>query len=406
MNPDGHETSGRLPPSRPGRATHPAWNTGEVECERPLDALPDRVMYTEADDEQPSPSPPATASVVHPPQPQPVAFATPEQVARLTQVATPEQVAAEERHAAERARQHVAQLQRRRRRHPPAAWMRRPLEDLPVCVIDLETTGGTQEADEILEVGAVLLRGHEVVRTFDSLVDPMRSITPAAQRVHRIRAADLTGAPRIGTLLPWIRELASHRVLLFHNAGFDLGFLQRAFGEAGQELLQQPVLDTVVVARRLLGGRCGLGTLGRRLGIPMPHVHRALADARLTAEVWMRLLTVLEEAGATVLGEVPGAVGRAAARRRRTRPRHRELLGFLERARQQQCPVELAYRAATGLEPVRLHVRVGSLFEHRVCRVLDLDTGAECELRLDHIDQARLLEASRPAACTDAEHGV
>jgi DNA polymerase III epsilon subunit-like protein len=252
----------------------------------------------------------------------------------------------------------------------------------------------------------VLLRGDECVREFSSLVDPQRPISAAAHRVHRIGSADVVGAPRVHELLPWIRELAVHRVLLFHNAGFDLGFLQRAFEENGQEPLHQPVIDTVVVARRLMRGRCGLGSLGQRLGIDLPHAHRALADARLTAQVWLRLRQQLLTAGASCLGEVPGVVGRASRRRRRDRAPHRELLQTLHDAIRCARGLELAYRAVPGMEPHVLHVRPVRLLHNRACRMFDLERGVWCDLWLDRIDFCRPADPPGDDACAGSEHRV
>jgi DNA polymerase III epsilon subunit family exonuclease len=400
--PDPQGTHGGPPPhatrDEAFAATRQHWGPAEDAMDRSVDALPERVVYSEGDDE---------TAVVPPPGPR-----TPASPGRWRQPAadvpavTAEDMARDETRARERARDHLHRLARRRRRPDDSEWMHRALSTLPVCVIDLETTGGRHDNDEILEVGAVLLRGAECVREFSTLVDPQRPITAAAHRVHRIGAADVVGAPRVHELLPWIRELAAHRVLLFHNAGFDLGFLQRAFAEAEQEPLRQPVIDTVVVARRLMGGRCGLGRLGQRLGIDLPHAHRALADARLTAQVWGRLCDYLVAAGATRLAEVPGVVARASRHRRRVRPRHRELLQTLQAAIVTGTCLELAYRTTAGSEPHLLQVRPLRILHNRVCRVQDLERGHSADLWLDRIDSCRPADPHRADACVEPGHGV
>lgn len=392
--------SGRSSPRRTALPTD-SWNPDDVVVDRRLDDLPDRVLYSEDDTEPPEPQ-------RDPPPAAPDHARTDRRTSALEPSEEPSDadIAAEASRAVERAAHHLQRLGRKRQRHGHAEWMHRDLSTLPVCVIDLETTGGRHDSDEILEVGAVLLRGDEPVREFSSLVDPERPITAAAHRVHRIGNADVAGAPRVNELLPWVRELAEHRVLLFHNAGFDLGFLQRAFAEAGQEPLRQPVIDTVVVARRLMGAPCGLGRLGQRLGIDLPHAHRALADARLTARVWLWLRGRLEQAGATTLGEVPGVIGRASGRARRMRSRSRALLHLLREAIGEAGPLEVAYRAAPGIEPVVLQVRPLRILHNRVCRVLDLETGATGDLQLDRVDSCRRHREHRQDACVDPDHGV
>jgi DNA polymerase III epsilon subunit family exonuclease len=263
--------------------------------------------------------------------------------------------------AARHAAQHLARWQRRRARcgdGAAPAWSRRPLAEARFCVIDLETTGLRPGwGDEILEVGAVRVAGGTLGLEFASLVDPLRPISPAAQAVHGLCDADVRGAPPLGAVLPGLLEMARDAVLVFHNASFDLGFVQRALVECGREPLEAPVLDTVVLARRLLRGRVGLGTAAARLGLPIERLHRALPDARLTARLLVALLEVLQAAGAAWWYEVPGLVRRPPRLRRRSLPAPDLLARRLHQAIARCEPLWLAYRGARGVAPYEMRLR-------------------------------------------------
>jgi len=224
------------------------------------------------------------------------AVATPEEAARLRAAAVGAACAHLERHA----------RRVRRGRGPQGAWATRALADVRVCALDLETTGGRSD-DAIVEVGCAQSDRTSWGLEFATLVQPTRALTAAAVRVHGIRPEALVTAPAIASVLPYVEELIRDRVVVAHNAPFDVGFLRRAYDASGRAPFAPIVVDTVTLARTLLGGRCGLGHAAHRLGIDAPHVHRALPDARLAAMLWWALVEVLDEAGATTLGEVPGA---------------------------------------------------------------------------------------------------
>jgi DNA polymerase III epsilon subunit family exonuclease len=300
----------------------------------------------------------------------------------------PIDVAAERARATAAAVLHLERERRRAARHPhPGAWSDLGLFEARYCVIDTETTGAhAGGADDILEVGAVRVVDGELDRTFSSLVRPVRPISAAAHAVHGIRPEDVLDAPPIATVLPYVLEMARDCVLVFHNAGFDLGFLQRALAESERPLLTSPVVDTLVVARQLAGGRCGLGTVAARMGAAGPHVHRALPDAELTARLLVAFLDILTAAGARCLGEIPGIRARPPRSRIRRRPRVDALAHRLEEAVACGETLRISYRLGHGMQPQELHVRP-HLLQSGACVALDLDRGRDCILEFDRIER-------------------
>lgn len=188
-------------------------------------------------------------------------------------------------------------------------------------VVDLETTGLDPEQDRITEIGAVRARGGEVLGELATFVDPGAPIPPAVTALTGIRDADVAGAPPIEGVLPSLLEFLRGGVLVGHNVRFDLGFLRAALERAGRDRLEPIVLDTAVLARRLVRAEvrdCRLATLARHLGSPVAPDHRALTDARATLHVLHALIERSTAHGVVTLEDL-AELGRlpAPANRRR-----------------------------------------------------------------------------------------
>ncbi len=168
------------------------------------------------------------------------------------------------------------------------------LRDTTFVVVDLETTGGrasgdADNVDAITEIGAVKVRGGEVLGELATLVDPGRSIPPQVVELTGITSAMVRNAPKIDTVLPAFLEFARGAVLVAHNAGFDIGFLRAAAERCQITWPRPPVLCTVRLARRVLtrdeAPSVRLSALARLFGAATTPTHRALDDARATVDV-------------------------------------------------------------------------------------------------------------------------
>ena len=168
-----------------------------------------------------------------------------------------------------------------------------PLADVTFVVVDLETTGGSPERSGITEIGAVKVRGGEVLAEFQTLINPGVPIPPTITILTGITEAMVMPAPTIDQVLPTFLEFAGDAVLIAHNARFDIGFLNAALVAHGHEALTNRVIDTVKLARRLVRSEvpnCKLGTLAAHFRVSATPSHRALDDARATVEVFHALL--------------------------------------------------------------------------------------------------------------------
>jgi DNA polymerase-3 subunit epsilon len=190
----------------------------------------------------------------------------------------------------------------------------RALADLSYTVFDTETTGlDPSGGDEIIQIGATRIVNGKLLKSecFDQLVDPQRSIAPASSLIHGLTPDMLRGKPTIREVLPAFHAFVSDTVLVAHNAAFDMRFLELKQDVAGVRF-DHAVLDTLLLAAVTHPDQAshGLEEIAVRLDIAVARRHDALADALLTAEIFLRLIPLLQNLGIRTLGEA-----RAAARR-------------------------------------------------------------------------------------------
>jgi DNA polymerase-3 subunit epsilon len=182
-----------------------------------------------------------------------------------------------------------------------------PLHQVPFCVLDLETTGGSAADCEITEVGALAYSGGELTGTFSTLVNPGTSIPPTITVLTGITEAMVVEAPRIGEVLPSLLEFIGDAVIVGHNVRFDLSFLNAAAVRLGYGRLPNRSVDTLALARRLVRDEVrhlDLHTLAAHLRSPSAPTHRALDDARATAHVLWELLARAGTIGVTHLDDL------------------------------------------------------------------------------------------------------
>ena len=168
-----------------------------------------------------------------------------------------------------------------------------PLDQVTFCVLDLETTGGSPLDDRICEIGAVKVRGGEVIGTFETLVDPGRGIPPFVSMLTGLTDLQVAAAPRLAELAPTVATFIGDAVIVAHNARFDSAFLNAELERAGWPRLANPVVDTMILARRLFHEESPdfrLGTLADRLRLDHRPTHRAMSDALAACDLLHRLI--------------------------------------------------------------------------------------------------------------------
>jgi len=159
--------------------------------------------------------------------------------------------------------------------------VRSAIAETTFVAFDLETTGLNPHADRIVEVAAVRFRGAEVLGTRSWLVHPGIPVPEDAREVHGIGDEMLADAPSFPPVYGEFLEFVKGSVLLAHNAPFDVGFLRAEAVRRGASLPDNPVLDTLPLARSWFPGQPSyrLGRLVESLSLPQGTYHRALADS-------------------------------------------------------------------------------------------------------------------------------
>jgi DNA polymerase-3 subunit epsilon len=198
-----------------------------------------------------------------------------------------------------------------------------PLSEVTFVVVDLETTGGSPASAAITEIGAVKVRGGEVLGEFQTLLNPGTAVPPFIAVLTGITDAMVASAPSLPAVLPAFLEWARGSVLVAHNAPFDIGFLKAGCASLGIEWPGFDSVDTARLARRVLtrdeSPDCKLATLARLFGASTVPCHRALADARATTDVLHALFERLGNLGVRTHEELISFTGLATAAQRRKR---------------------------------------------------------------------------------------
>ncbi|MEP2781739.1 MAG: exonuclease domain-containing protein [Pseudoruegeria sp.] len=187
---------------------------------------------------------------------------------------------------------------------PPAPDVAQsPLVELPYVVFDTETTGlSVLNGDRIVQIAAVRVLNGRILETetFNSLVNPDRPIPATATRIHHITDADVKNAPPLSDAGKCFYNFCKGAVLVAHNAPFDIGMLRRDRDEIGA-YFDHPVLDTVLLSAVVFGQSAEhtLDAIADRLGvvIPIELRHTAHGDAIATAEVFLKLLSMMKAQG-------------------------------------------------------------------------------------------------------------
>ena len=168
------------------------------------------------------------------------------------------------------------------------------LAECRFVVVDVETTGSSSRAgDRVTEVAAVVVEGGRIEEAFQSLVNPGRPIPAFITSLTGISNAMVAAAPSFADIADVLAQTLKGRTFVAHNAPFDWGFLSMEFARAERhEALSGAPLCTVRLARRLLAylPRRNLDSVAHHYGIEIESRHRALGDARATAQVLLGLL--------------------------------------------------------------------------------------------------------------------
>ncbi len=172
-------------------------------------------------------------------------------------------------------------------------------------VFDLETTGFSAVEDKIIEIGAVKVQNGEIIDSFSTFVNPGVPIPFDITNLTSITDEMVMDADRIEIILPKFLEFCNDAVLVAHNAGFDVGFIEQNCKRLSLQG-KFTYVDTVALARVLLPtlSKYKLNIVAKALGISLENHHRAVDDAGATAEIFVKFIQMLKERDIFTLKDV------------------------------------------------------------------------------------------------------
>jgi DNA polymerase-3 subunit epsilon len=193
-----------------------------------------------------------------------------------------------------------------------------PLKELDFVVFDTEATGlRPSTGDEMVQLAGVKISNGSIRYgdQFNQMVRPSQPIPPASTLIHGITDAMVQDAPSPKQVDRDFREFNMGTILVAHCAAFDMAMLGWRPG-SDKVNFDQPVLDTMLLAFVLEPTHfdLSLDTLAEKYNVQIHGRHTAIGDATATAEIFLRLIEPLQDAGIATLGDALAACRRTAAR--------------------------------------------------------------------------------------------
>ena len=188
---------------------------------------------------------------------------------------------------------------------PSVSFPKKQSIDTEYCVLDIETTGLSFRTNKITELGAVIYKNGEVIEEFEHFVNPEMPIPEEVVEVTHITDDMVKDAPTIEEILPKFLEFIGDRIIVAHNADFDVGFIKYYAEKLGYKL-ENTYIDTLRLAKDLFPDykKYKLGIIAEKLGIQVDVAHRALDDVITLVKVFKVMLDMLKEKGAKTVDDI------------------------------------------------------------------------------------------------------
>lgn len=179
----------------------------------------------------------------------------------------------------------------------------RLIDEVPLAVVDVETTGLHPNGDRIVEIAVARVEpGGKPRIVLDTLVNPGRRVS--ATEIHGITDRDVRDAPTFDEVAPQVASTLEGAVFAAYNVYFDAKFVGTELQRAGFDefppylclMYMRPMLD--------LGARCTLDDACRQHSVPFSTAHLAADDALVSGELWLRYLDVIHHLGIQTFGDL------------------------------------------------------------------------------------------------------
>ena len=172
-----------------------------------------------------------------------------------------------------------------------------PLEQASFSIIDVETTGLSPRSNNIIEIGIVKVTGLKIIDSFHSMINPGKPIPYFITQFTGISNDDVYEAPFFEDAAGDILNFISDDIIGGHNFSFDKSFLRKEFLYAGRDLLYNKDVCTLKLARRMypeLKSK-SLSNMCKHFNLHNEDSHRALSDAKVTAQLLIKMIKELKK---------------------------------------------------------------------------------------------------------------
>ncbi len=155
-------------------------------------------------------------------------------------------------------------------------------------IFDIETTGFYPGRDKITEIGAVRVKDGKIIDSYSSLINPQVPIPPKVVKLTGITDEMVKNERLVDEVLPEFIDFIEDAVLVAHNADFDISFIKYYASQLGMSV-DNTILDTLELARALLKNLKNhkLNTIAKELNVSLENHHRAVDDAKATADIFI-----------------------------------------------------------------------------------------------------------------------
>jgi DNA polymerase-3 subunit alpha (Gram-positive type) len=181
------------------------------------------------------------------------------------------------------------------------------IQETPFVIVDLETTGLEPRLDKIIEIGAVRVLGGKIIDEWTALVNPGVFIPQITTNITGLTSEMLEPCPPIEDVIDdYLKFLGEDSVFVAHNVEFDRGFLNSHLEKMERPHMPHPYMCTYRLAKQVHPNlaKYKLSSLTEHFDVELPQAHRAVHDARATAELFIKFMRVLQDGGLKHLKDI------------------------------------------------------------------------------------------------------
>ena len=203
----------------------------------------------------------------------------------------------------------------------------RDLKEATYVVFDVETTGLSNQYDQIIELAAVKVKDGEIIDKFERFSNPHEKLSETIINLTHITDDMLVDAPEIEEVLTEFKEWVGDAIFVAHNASFDMGFIDTGYERLGFGPSTNGVIDTLELSRTINTeyGKHGLNFLAKKYGVELTQHHRAIYDTEATAYIFIKMVQQMKELGVTNHKDINKKLSNEDAYKR-ARPTHVTLI--------------------------------------------------------------------------------